>query len=354
LSERPKLFEHLFKEVIKENRCSLCGACLASCPDEGIIEIRNEKPAISGKCMLCGICYYQCPAANPPTSDLEEKIFGRKRGNEDEAGLGVFRAIYSARATKEEIREVAQDGGVVTALLACALRKTMIDAAVVVGVEENKPWMPRPMVAIDFQDLLKSSGTKYVSAPLLIGLREAVANFSMQKVALVGTPCQVRAVRNMQYAPRGCLKLGDAVAFTIGLFCWESFYYSRLMEGYLQKEKDIDPTEVTKFSIEKGKLRLFKEEDLIFEVGVKKIGDLAREACHACLDFTSEYADISVGNQGSPAGWSTVIVRSEAGEKLFRVAREKGYIECRPMKEKGMDKLVKLARSKRRSAGSPE
>jgi len=344
LSEKPKAFGHLFVEVIKKNLCSFCGACLASC-DAGVIDARDESPAITGKCTLCEICYYQCPVANPPSPELEQKLFGRKRGTGDEAELGVFRAVYSARAVGDEIRRVAQDGGVVTALLVCALREALADAAVVVGVEESRPWMPRPMVATVSQDLLRASGTKYVAAPVLIGLREAVLNLSKKKVAFVGTPCQIRAVRNMQYAPRGYLKLGGAVAFTIGLFCWESFYYNRLIE-YL-KGKDIDLAGVTKFSIEGGRFRLFKKADLIFDESVKDLRDCAREACHTCPDLTSEYADVSVGRQGSSVGWSTVIVRSEMGEKLFRVACEKGLLEHKPIEGEMMGKLVKAARSKR-------
>ncbi len=39
--------------------------------------------------------------------------------------------------------------------------------------------------------------------------------------------------------------------------------------------------------------------------------------CNFCDDFSNKYADISVGSVGSPNGYSTVIVRSEVGEKLL-------------------------------------
>lgn len=352
MSEKPKVFGHLFAEVVKKGLCSLCGACIASC-DEGVIDIRDEEPAITGKCIACGICHYQCPAKNPPSPELEERIFGKERGTEDEAELGVFRAIYSAKARDGDVHKVAQDGGVVTALLACTFRENLADAAVVVGVERDKPWMPKPMVATVYQDLLKTSGTKYVSAPVLLGLREAVVNYLKREVALVGTPCQIRALRNMQHSPRGYLKLGGAVIFAIGLFCWESFSY-KLVSDYLQKQKGIDPAGVKKFSIEAGRFRLFREGKLIFEEAVKNLKGYARGACHTCQDFTSEYADISVGHVGSSAGWSTVIVRSEAGERLFRVACEKGFLEHRPLEKEMIDKLLKTARSKRASVTTPE
>ena len=206
--------------------------------------------------------------------------------------------------------------------------------------------MPMPMVAATPRELLKASGTKYVAAPALRGLREAVMNFLKQKVAFVGTPCQIRAIRNMQFAPRGYLKLGDAVTFTIGLFCWEGFYYKKLVEEYI-RGKGIDPAEVTKFSIEEGRFRLFKGGDLILDERVKEVGGCAREACHTCPELTSEYADLSVGHQGSQAGWSTVIVRSEAGENLFKLACEKGFLEHKSVEGEMMGRLVKVARAKR-------
>jgi coenzyme F420 hydrogenase subunit beta len=65
--------------------------------------------------------------------------------------------------------------------------------------------------------------------------------------------------------------------------------------------------------------------------------------CHYCGDFTARFADISVGSVGSKKGYSTVIVRSKAGEKLvknFDAAKE------------NVDKpeIVRLAKFKRERA----
>ena len=86
-----------------------------------------------------------------------------------------------------------------------------------------------------------------------------------------------------------------------------------------------------------------------------KVKKLVRPCCHICEDFTGEYADVSVGNVGTPDGWSTVIVRTEAGEKAFRAAVDSGLLEAQPVEGFDLgDTLVhRLARMKREK-GSDE
>ena len=51
----------------------------------------------------------------------------------------------------------------------------------------------------------------------------------------------------------------------------------------------------------------------------------AEKACLYCDDFTSRFADVSVGSVGSKPGFSSVVVRSKVGVKLVKnldVAKE--------------------------------
>jgi coenzyme F420-reducing hydrogenase beta subunit len=50
---------------------------------------------------------------------------------------------------------------------------------------------------------------------------------------------------------------------------------------------------------------------------VKELNNAVEKGCLSCPDFAANYADISVGSVGSDDGYSTVIVRSEVGEKLL-------------------------------------
>ncbi|MEM4699680.1 MAG: Coenzyme F420 hydrogenase/dehydrogenase, beta subunit C-terminal domain [Candidatus Nezhaarchaeales archaeon] len=349
MSAKPKkkVFATLVTEVIRPGLCTSCGGCVAACPVDALV-MDGERPKIVGQCVLCEVCYHSCPQTEVPYSVVEEGLFRRRRGPEEP--IGVYREAYSARTRLEEVGKVAQDGGVVTTLLIYALKSGAADAAVVAGVR-GEAWRGWPMVALSPEEAIKGAGTKYTPSPNLIGLAEAVKGYMKSRVAFVGTPCQVRAVRQMQFNSKGCLKLGERVAVTIGLFCMESFNYERLMGEFL-KSKGYSPSDISKFAITKGKFIAYSAGKEVISVPLAEVKGCVRESCHYCQDFTSELADVSVGSVGSPDGWSTVIIRTEAGEGLFKAALEEGLLEVRPISEvrPGLGPVLKLSQKKREEA----
>jgi len=72
--------------------------------------------------------------------------------------------------------------------------------------------------------------------------------------------------------------------------------------------------------------------------------------CRTCADFTSEFADLSVGGATPLEGWSTVIVRTERGESIFNEAVKEGAIEVRRMEPEVFAHIVQLASYKQDSA----
>lgn len=345
MSARPKVFGHLLAEVINKGLCVGCGACEAACPVNSISLIEGT-PRLTGICIACGICYGCCPRASFDEAELERLVFGRNR-SENEALLGVCRGYYAGRSRDEEVLKHSQDGGVVSSLLIQFLRGGG-DCAVVAGLEEGRAWAPRPTVALDEEGILKGAGTKYTLSPTLVGVASAVLEYKRGKVAAVGTPCQIRALRKMEKGLYTNKKIAEPVIVKIGLFCMETFDYKNLME-FLEKNK-VNPEEVTKFAIRKGKFTAIRDGETIFEVGLSKVKDLVRPCCGVCEDFTAEFSDISVGNVGSPDGWSTVIVRTELGEQLLKEAEGSGLLELKPLDEgeSGLGAVLKLSLSKRK------
>ncbi len=347
-----KIFGNLLTEVIRKNLCVGCGACVAVCPVRVIemkdVEGKDQQPTLVGKCILCELCYYQCPMIPPSVG--EKDIFGREK-NEKE-NFGVMLECYSARSKKEEVLKVAQDGGVVTSLLAHGLQAGLIDSAVVSGVSPKDPWKAEPEVVISADELLKKAGTRYTVSPTLLGLWSAVEGFSKHEVAIVGTPCQIRAVRKMQKTFKGALKYGLRTALTIGLFCMESFYHDQLIKTYLPQKTDI--SKISKFQIKRGKFIVDSEGQRVLEVPLAEVKAYARENCHHCDDLTAELADISVGSIGSPDGWSTVIIRTEMGKKIFDSAVEAGFIEHKPIEEvkPGVASIEKISKMKKEQSAT--
>ncbi|MBT6605594.1 4Fe-4S dicluster domain-containing protein [Candidatus Bathyarchaeota archaeon] len=339
-------FTNLIDDVVDQNRCVACGACDAVCP-VNVIKLDNFVPTLTGDCIECGICYNNCPRTDFDDQTLEESIHGRTR-NEGERLTGVYSEVYAAKAIPSDIQERAQDGGVVTALVSQFLDEGG-DAVIVAGLDEERPWLPKPVVARARKEVVQAAGTKYTPSPTLLGLKKAVKEDKLEKVAVVGTPCQMRGLTRLTIGPMKNVKYRDAVDLKVGLFCMETFSHDSFIE-YLG-ENDVDPANVTKFEIKKGRFYAHAGEERLHRARLKKVKGLIRSCCDQCEDFASEYADISVGNVASPPGYSTVLVRTERGKQALESAIKSGLIEAGPIEdfEKGETLVHKLAEMKKSS-----
>jgi coenzyme F420 hydrogenase subunit beta len=342
---KPKLFGSLISEVLNRNLCTSCGGCVASCPVY-ILQMQGEKPTMKGKCELCQVCYYSCPAAQFPLDEVEKAVFGRVRtANEP---IGICTTIVNARSKREEILQRSQDGGVVTSILGCALQSEMIDAAVVASLDKEMPWKATPSVAVDFAEVLEAAGTKYTPSPTLIGLMSAAQEYGKKRVAMVGTPCQIRTYRRMQTSSLGAKKLASTVSLAIGLFCMESYHYDKLLREYLQT-KNVDLDKVSRFEIKNGKFRVYTGKQEALNVPIKELHAFGRSNCKACEDFSAEFADISVGGVGCSEGWCTVIARTTRGQEFLTEAEKNNWIELKPIDTDkcGMGQLLRLSARKK-------
>jgi coenzyme F420 hydrogenase subunit beta len=341
--EKPRLFGNLLTQIVRPNLCSFCGACMAACP-VNVLWPGEEQPTLIGSCALCEVCYYNCPTVEFSKDDVEVYLHGRTR-RPDEA-LGITRGTFVGRALRKDIQAHAQDGGVVTALLAYALENGIIDSAVVAG--RDSKWHAKPVVATKYDELVANAGTKYTPSPTLIGVRSALYEYGKSRVGLVGTPCQMKAVRRIQTSPLGNRRLAQGMQLSIGLFCMESYGYNKLVETYITS-KGVDPSSITRVGIKKGSFIAWAGENEVLHVPLKEVDAFVRQSCRQCEDFTAEYADISVGGVGPPSGYSTVIARTEKGLEVLKKAEAAGYLELRELKQedKGYLKVANMAQAKR-------
>jgi len=347
MSSRPKIFGHLMAEVIRKGLCVTCGACAAVCPVKSIT-IETGTPTLVGLCIACGMCYSNCPQIEFDIAGLEENVFGRRRTDE-EAEIGVTQAFYAIRSLENEVVERSQDGGAVTAILSQFLAEGG-ECAVVAGLEAGKIWVPKPKVALSKDEVIEGAGTKYTPSPTLLGVDSAIYEHMKQKIAVVGTPCQMKALRLVESGDYTDTRLRDAISLRLGLFCMETFDYNSFME-FLEKE-GVDASEVTKFDIKKGRFIAWKDGESLYDVKLSRVKEFVRPCCGVCDDFSAEFSDLSIGNVGSPDGWSTVIVRTERGEMAVRAAENGGLIEVKPLEEvkPGLKSVVRLASIKRKEA----
>ena len=171
--------------------------------------------------------------------------------------LGNYTTCVSARSTDKEILQKAQDGGIATALMVYALEQGIIDGTIVAG-EGDRPWQPRPFVAMSREGILKAQGTKYNISPQISWLKEATRSFGLDKVGVTGVCCQMQAVRKAQLYPINMRDVPGKIAFTVGLFCMENFPYKSL-QTLVEDHAGQNLSSVKKMEIGKGKFWVYTE-----------------------------------------------------------------------------------------------
>jgi len=337
-----KIFENLEDEIIKTEKCCACGACVAYCSSQSFDVIKMEgytprfiSDANVENCKECGLCYYICPQTEPLMKQLDEKYRIK-----DE--IGFIQNVVAAKTTSEKIKEMGQDGGLVTTLLMYLFDKNKIDAAIVSEYDENL--QPIPKIIYNKEELLKSSGTRYSISSNILPLKDLyniaeeivekhhqIYDINQIRMAFVGTPCQCRAVRKMQLLN---LSPAHVIKYVFGLFCMENFDYEKLFQ-LVKKETNEDPMNIAKMNIKKN-FFITNKENKVYEVDLKKFDDAVRNHCHECDEFTSRFADISFGGSGAVQGNSMIVIRTEKGEDLIRDLIIEGYIDKFTPKKTGI------------------
>ncbi|NJD77341.1 MAG: hypothetical protein FIB08_09645 [Candidatus Methanoperedens sp.] len=306
-------FGTLKSEILDKGLCTGCSICTIMCRFENLVF--EDLPVMKQECSSCQLCNIVCPRAGEISQKLQK----------DWEILDRHAIIRSARSTDEGILKVCQDGGVTTSLLWYALSRGLIDGAVVSGVKDLKPV---PIIASTYQELVSSAGVRYSPSPTYQALLSHSRNGNVKgreaRLGLVGTPCQILALRNMQVPDieGAVLEPSDLIKFNIGLFCMEQFDSSFL--EYLKTK--IDMQNAKKFKMTGNGLNITFADGSKILVENAEIRNFVRSNCRVCVDFTSKYADISVGSAGSPTGWTTVIIRSDAGRAIYSGALRCGHI----------------------------
>jgi len=343
-----KVWGTLYKEVVTTDLCMFCGTCIASCPVNVLTPTDDEKPTIKGMCVLCGYCYHCCPRIELPVEDIEELTYGRIR-NENEKFTGIIRGAYSVRSTDQKIRLMAQDSGATTSILSHALSKGFVDHTVTTGMHEKDCWRPKPYVSSNIEELLKTVRSKYTTGATISGVAEAATGYPGSRLALVGLPCQIQGFRRLATSPLGNNKLGESVRLAIGVFCFDSFKYNKLFQDYVQTTNQIHLEKIEKVDIKNNRFNIQSGEKTLIDLPIEELNSYVLPACSKCQDFSAEFADISIGAVGSQQGWTTVLVRSEIGEQVFKSAVDEGAIESMPLSEvkPGIALVTKLSKKKK-------
>jgi len=337
-----------FKGSLKNtDACQNCGACMSFCKWDAF---EREHPGESGTpviCRECMVCFRICPRPQSRYAQNEEALFGASRTSEL---LGYYREALAVKAASPV--EGIQDGGATTALLKFMLREGIIEAALLTA--RDGAWKPRPFVATTEAGVEEAAGSKYTSAPALSTLGPALERF--HRLAFVGVPCQIAALRNLQQRNDAAYP-ADRVIIALGLFCAESFTYGQVgshgVAQFVEAELGMRLPRVTRFDIKKNNLMVF-EGERVEARPLAEIKHLSWPICHSCPDFTAEVSDLSIGAVGSKADENTVLVRSAVGQEVLQRAIQAGVLEARPIQNLGLVERLAQNKHDRRNGLSPE
>lgn len=246
--------------------------------------------------------------------------------------IGKYSKTLFGHTTDNEVWQKAAGGGIVSSILISALENRSISGAVVVKIDENNPRAAKPFIARTKEEILSAAQSKYIPAnvnAVLADLREEEGVF-----AIVGLPCQVQAIRMLQR--NGPKWIAERIKYVIGLFCGYTLRPSAI--EYLLRNIGTGFVEIKNLSF-RSKLNNESSGLLIETKKGKKIYIdkgmynflfylFPKIGCLYCIDYTAEFADISIGDmrvlpksslkyQETEPLQSIIIVRTDKGMELL-------------------------------------
>ena len=357
----PKSFEDLIKEVHDIGICGECGGCVSFCSaaDLGAIKMSEDGPPQyidKDNCLHCGICYLICPEIHELNKELNERY-------KFKLPIGNWLKIVTSKATNLEIQKAGTDGGVVTSILIAMLENNLIDGALV--SKRINPFQREPFLATTKEELIEAAGTKFDLMGPISGLGQYntfvptisklkhVVDRDLMNIAVVGVPCQIHSIRKMQELS---ILPAHIIKYTLGLFCYENFKFNETARKKMEEQFDFSFNDVEKMNIKDYLIINLKGKDQPLYIEFSELHDIMRHACSVCKNFSNFYSDISFGGLGSKDGFTTSIIRTDLGEKIYKLAIDKGYIEEPPElntsveKSKMLAKIISFSRMKTKRA----
>jgi coenzyme F420 hydrogenase subunit beta len=273
-------------------------------------------------CTDCGIsrtsdprrCGKACQFIKPDYSGLETRVHGRARdpNRSDETFFGPFRRMV--RAAMNTPRLGAQWTGIVSRIGERLLETGAVDAVLTVMPDSTDRWRPVPVLVTKPEAMAQCRGMRMGYAPLLALLEPAKA-LGYKRLAVIGIPCQVYALRALEE------EFGFERLYVIGTPCSDNTTTENF-HRFLSLLAD-DPDRITYLEF-----RADYHVELRFQDGRKKEipflklpisqlpGDFFPLTCRTCVDYTNVLADITVGYMGG-TGEQWLLVRNSRGQELL-------------------------------------
>ena len=279
-------------------------------------------------CTDCGVsrtaeparCAQACQFIAPDYPGLERRVHGRARGEgpaqADETHFGPYQAMHAARL--QPALAGAQWTGLTTRLAERLLERGEVDAVIAMAPHPEDRWRPEPVVVTRAQDMARCRGMRMGYAPLIERVEPALAA-GHKRLAVIGIPCQVYALRALQ--PQLEREHGLQALHVIGTPCSDNTHTANFHDFLARlspRPQDISYLEFradyhVEIRTDQGQRRRIPFLQL-------PLSDLPPDffplTCRSCVDYSNVLADITVGYMGGD-GQQWLLVRNARGAALL-------------------------------------
>jgi coenzyme F420 hydrogenase subunit beta len=282
-------------------------------------QLRSAPPR--SLCTDCGVsrlsdpsaCGKACQFIRPDYAASEAAVHGRARNPEtDELFFGPVQRMAKARLKSP--LPGAQWTGITTRIAQRLLETGAVDAVLAMAPDPNDRWKPLPVLVTDPAAMSRVRGMRMGHAPLL-ALLEPARDRGYRRLAVVGIPCQVHALRKIE------ADFGFERLYVIGTPCsdnttTENFHrFLALLSpkpetiSYLEFRADM----MVELRFDDGGRRLIP----FLQLPISDLpGDFFPLTCRTCVDYTNALSDITIGYMGGE-GEQWLLVRNDRGAELL-------------------------------------
>ena len=273
-------------------------------------------------CTDCGIsrssdpkrCGRACQFIDPQYETLESEIHGQARVLEqsDQLFFGVYRKIY--RASMRDPKAGVQWTGIATTLAERLLENQLVDAVLTMAPDPADSWRPMPVLITNPKDMEQARGMRMGYAPLL-ALLDVAKEKSYKRLAVIGIPCQVYALRALER------ELQLEKLYVIGTPCSDNTTTENFHEFLNLIDTKPDTITYLEFRADyRVEIRYTNGEKRTIPFLMLPLSKLRPDffplTCRTCVDYTNALSDITVGYMGG-TGEQWLIIRNQQGEDLL-------------------------------------
>jgi coenzyme F420 hydrogenase subunit beta len=286
-----------------------------------LVSAGPTPPPHRALCTDCGVsrssdphrCGRACQFIAPDYPSVETRVHGRARdaSRPDELHFGPLRRML--RATLMPRLAGAQWSGIATRLGERLLETGAVDAVLAMTHDPADRWRPVPTLVTTAAGMARCRGMKMGYAPLL-SLLEPARERGFKRLAVIGIPCQVYALRALEQ------EFGFERLYVIGTPCSDNTTTERFHQflglisdapetiTYLEFRADYH----VEVRFANGSTRAIP----FLQLPLSQLpSDFFPLTCRTCVDYTNALADITVGYMGG-RGEQWLLVRNERGEQL--------------------------------------